>query len=704
MIMNNLKNKIALFVTILGILSIVAGSSYALFTTNVEESSIQLVTAGGVSVELKEKTQGINLNLINDKEKYNYSTSTIFADDNYYQFNIKNTSDTAIKYGVYLIDGDSVTGNLLDDKFVKVVVELNGKVLGIYNVRDVARLLDESYMQPNAVNEYKLRFGLDYSYKTDSDELNNTEKNYKIKVVASQYFDENEKYIEPNAPKLTKGSVSTTSTESNMIAVTYDETAHLWRKADASNSNNGWYDYKNGVWANAVTVKDTSTATTLTLLDGSTKACSSSNCLRTDYLDAPVGTVIPITDMNSMWVWIPRFKYKIFNANLDGNGLSSPQQIQIVFEQGVSNTGTVSCTDNIGINTYKSEDCSDSYYNEVTGGFSTYTHPAFTFDDQELTGFWFGKFEISNNATTNTVEILPDKSSLVNKNISTYFELIRSMELSGNAYGFASNASAYNATGELTGDDNNIDTHVVKNMEWAAVAYLSQSKYGRCQNDSCEDIYLNNAGYKTGMSAGAAGFKIKTLEEMNPNFSGLTDSNRAGKYHWAGYYTYDARGTGYVVASNDYQNDLHLGYGASTTGNIYGAYDMVGGGKDYVMFNMISSTSDDFNVGSSGWTDVYPNSKYYDKYSYVKSLSGENNLKNAKLGDGYKETHILNTSYSASAWYSVDSYWGNTSFVNRGGYPVVTSASLKDSGLFGTINATGVANVGVSTRAVLVVN
>ena len=47
------------------------------------------------------------------------------------------------------------------------------------------------------------------------------------------------------------------------------------------------------------------------------------------------------------------------------------------------------------------------------------------------------------------------------------------MQTSGNEYG-------------LTTNRNIADSHLIKNMEWGAVAYLRNSKYGRCSNNSCD--------------------------------------------------------------------------------------------------------------------------------------------------------------------------------------------------------------------------
>ena len=58
----------------------------------------------------------------------------------------------------------------------------------------------------------------------------------------------------------------------------------------------------------------------------------------------------------------------------------------------------------------------------------------------------------------------------------------------------ATNSST--ATGEIANDNNNIDTHMIKNTEWVIVAYLSQSKYGKYGNENYtgadKEVAINN--------------------------------------------------------------------------------------------------------------------------------------------------------------------------------------------------------------------
>ena len=450
----------------------------------------------------------------------------------------------------------------------------------------------------------------------------------------------------PNAPVL----------DSNMIAVYYDEEAEVWKKADENNSSGEymWYDYCDKMWANSVTVSSTN---------------------RETYLNASPGTEIDMDDVLTMQVWIPRYKYKVFNYNSNGTTYVDPESIEIVFEEGTSSTGEIECTDNIqgedGNGTSEicklkstNSNCTDSTCNN-----KYYTHPAFTFGEEELTGFWVGKFEVS----TQTTSTCYTSESATNCN-KTGLNLIVKPGVKSYRYTqigtFQANIMAMNDTSNIYGFSTNDDIHMMKNMEWGAVAYLSHSEHGLCTDTTCSEIGINNnSGFLTG--CGAA--------------SGSTSSTSCNSYN------------------------TELGKNASTTGNIYGVYDMSGGSFEYLMGNsvgpngttMISGFSSSYNSGYSGVTNTnatfpsysgkysYPNVKYYDKYSF--GTDGKQALK-SKLGDAIREI----MTGTALSWYGnygyvVDSAY---SWYRRGGNYVGGDGI----GLFSSSSGNGATNNARTTR------
>ena len=535
------------------------------------------------------------------------------AQTTYYDFTVEGTSNVALdlKYYIYLSPKNG--GNTVDSKYVKIYltkVENNSETV----VVDVASIdsLERFYRGKVVGNQtfnfttntkttktstYRLRAWISEDAveqeetdpivdKTDDGvNISGMSGGYQFNIGVSSYN------MNPNAPALT----------SNMIPVYYDEASDSWKKADSSNKGGSWYNYSDKMWANAVTVTSTN---------------------RDAYLKASVGTTIPMSDINTMWVWIPRYTYTYLNTN-------TPQEIQIKFEEGTNSSGTIKCTDAVTGTSSTSETCTDTTNGSLKAGTSTYTHPAFTFGDKELTGIWVGKFEISSEQI-----IKPNVTSLRSQTVNQLYTGIYNMRNSGNAFGFS------------TSDE----THMIKNMEWGAVAYLSHSKYG-----INKEIAINSAStYTTG---------------CGPQSEGSTSSG---------------------ATCNVYNTTL--GQSASTTGNVTGVYDMSGGAYEYVMGNMVNS-SGAFYSSSAGFSTA-PDAKYYDKYSY-----GTTNTEytRGKLGDATKE--MAPVSSSNTSWYSDYAYFPNSSsswFVRGGYYSYGASA-----GAFNFLSNRGNANSSHSSRAVL---
>jgi len=243
------------------------------------------------------------------------------------------------------------------------------------------------------------------------------------------------------------------------------------------------------------------------------------------------------TPDGSMWVWIPRYAYKIEYTNPAKP--TAGGKIHIVFLNGTTNEPL--------------EAIDEPIYRKVTLGVSTsknyVVHPAFREDiglggwTDELTGIWVGKFETSGNSAE-TVASKPNVESFsFDSQGSKQFTYARNAKL-----GFTNKSSL------------NIDTHMGKNTEWGAVAYLGHSVYG-----------VNGA---------------KVAE--NTTF----------------------------IAGKDYTINLNQ----STTGNVYGVYDMAGGRMEYVAAYIGSWAPARFGNIS---TIVTAHLKYKQIYGSVYSYYGD---------------------------------------------------------------------------------
>ena len=294
----------------------------------------------------------------------------------------------------------------------------------------------------------------------------------------------------------------------------------------------------------------------------------------------------------SYWVWIPRYAYSITS----GYQSSTAGTIEIKFLNDVTNNARV---DGISVATTPTYE-GNSQTNYVL-------HPAFNFGGTQVTGIWIAKFEASNNGS-GKVKVAPNVTSWRNVTVKTMYDNSRSME-TDTIYGWDNSG-------------NGIDTHMMKNIEWGAVAYLAKSTYGI--ND---EIWINPANNYT---TGCAGNSVSS-----------------------------ATTTGCLNAYNTVS-----GINASTTRNITGIYDMSGGSWEYVMGNL------DNLAASSGLTPSSIPNKYIDRYISTTNYS----YNDSYFGDAYFETsynaYVKNTSgLTNGSWYGDYSYapYSTSPWFVRGG-------------------------------------
>lgn len=505
---------------------------------------------------------------------------------------------------------------------------------------NIIDLINNEYLKNNITNpENGEKFASDdYVVVTKKDDMT---LSFKIEKKQFGYKDESG----APQPYLTEG----------MIPVIIENDGSL-KKADI---NSKWYDYKNKKWANVV------------LVDKS---------VRNEYINATAGTSIDTSKVLAYYVWIPRYKYQIFSdiSNikiLQDYNTNISKEISIVFEDK---------------NTKKS-------YGTKKGEWLT--HPAFTFGGKELNGIWVGKFETT--GTNDNPTILPYTQtkvvqSLVNQSVSEQFKT--SLKFAGNTLNNDGSISHINNT---TYGVNDIDAHMMKNIEWGAVAYLTNSLYGRCINGVCAEVRINNSrNLYTGC---AATTEAKTKNGNDSEYLNQTDGSEGWTWN----------------CENEY--NTNIGFLASTTGNITGIYDMSGGAMEIMMGVLedslgsktpMSGKSASDNSGFTGKLSdgttlngiSLPENKYYDIYTYnTDGIDGIINY--GYLGDATIELESFSKNdNNASNRYS---NWNNDSaqpiyniwpWIARGGYWYVGSAA----GIFNFTNSTGSSLNARSFRSVLV--
>ena len=444
--------------------------------------------------------------------------------------------------------------------------------------------------------------------------------------ILNEYEDELNKYVsgaskvdtdwtgKVNKPKLMAGMTAIKFTDP-----TGDEKAKEGSVVKTTDTDTAWYDYDAKKWANAQTV------------DG------------------------------SMWVWIPRFAYKVN---------SSTQTFDVVFLKDTTNTyldnGTEKDAEKEGYIVHP------AFKNESSTGYENGGW------DKDLTGIWVSKFEAgfasgNNSATVKESSVKYTQASAYvsgselgsSDNTSTarnYLDgeygvkngsdytfkngtapSIKYPTFQGLTYSmnYTNQNDAFNISKALTESGNiyglsssSTDSHMMKNSEWGAVAYLSQSKYGlNGTNIYINNVNLNNTTKSVYAVTGCAG-ATEDASQVATTITELNNRTASGVYVWT----------------------QKSGTKASTTGTIYGIYDMSGGTWERTA-GLVNNGNENLtkygqslmnalnNGKSSKYVTVYPHDSSVDKTgANIDTASAANWKANTKIyGDGIRETSTAGT-------------------------------------------------------------
>ena len=363
---------------------------------------------------------------------------------------------------------------------------------------------------------------------------------------------------------------------------------------------------------------------------------------------------------NGYFVYIPRYAYKITSGY--HTTLSSAGTIAIVFLNEDNTLKTIKDSEGNIVNPNDIVTADQVNSNEANTGINATTkyiiHPAFTaFDDngKNIDGIWVAKYEmsmesLSSNETTwshvsiesennGNISIISDKTKrMVSKPGASSWRYIDVTNIFDNCYYM----------------NRNLDSHMMKNTEWGAVAYLGMSKYGKGADNEIEsnksESYLTGYGASGTLSAGAA----------------------------------------------------------STTGNMYGVFDMAGGSHEYVA-GYVNDTC--LDVGGSLYLAnqslVLAEEKYKDVYKVgANNTSEECYIANSiRVGDALWE---VSSDINNLAWYDDEFDFSGLSIYDNGHYPVFDRGGDYGSWTLNTgVNYAGRNNgaghIRVSFRAVICV-
>ena len=603
------RELIFTIVSILMVTTLIIGGSYAIFTNIQKAEKYNIVKTGTLQIAYDDTSSGLG-NIINLNGAFPESDSEGQKREPY-RFKITNTGSLTVQYKVKILDDinmieeDDCEDNLLEKS--KIKYSINGGTPVILDTMKEDYIVITGSLGPSKSAIYEVRMWID---DTAGNEVLGT--HYHGKIVVEGIQGEGE----PNVPKM----------DDAMIAVTYSEDQAAWVKASEKGN---WYNYEEGRWANAVTV---------------------SSITRNSYKKAKVGTVINMDDIETMWVWIPRYSYTI--GSMDGTSYYGKQ------EEYLESTPTKELPGEIDVKfvSPSTKEDGDAQY-IVSEGISGWRTPdAFTFGDEELSGIWVGKFETSSsnpsatdgggNVTTLDAMIKPNVTSWRGIQAANLAEVGRNVTKAGNRYGLGTT----------------LDSHAMKNAEWASVAYLSQSKYGKLGNTAYtganKEIYQNKSNqYITGCSYGAP-----SNGSTGCSYGAYGNPNDNSDYSYGCQYTYNALGSG---------------TGASTTGTIYGIYDMSGGSWELLMANNNKYSGKNREL-NSGYTGIL-----FDQNTFV----GKDWLED-KYYDFYSSNDVVLTCNEKPCYshglFEVAEWYENTYLIGGSSYPWMTRGGAFSTGIITT--------------------
>ena len=162
----NMKRKIAMLLTLLGVTSIVIGTTFAIYENTINTNKNHIIKTGVVNFTLTESTNGLVLDNLQELTDYEG-----MAQETFYEFTIKNTGNTITDYEISLVDkpNSSYTGTILNEKYIKVGLLKNNSKEIIVNLKEVNRLIDKVTLDVDKSANYKLRLWLDLKDITDEE-------------------------------------------------------------------------------------------------------------------------------------------------------------------------------------------------------------------------------------------------------------------------------------------------------------------------------------------------------------------------------------------------------------------------------------------------------------------------------------------------------------------------------------------------------
>ena len=384
-----------------------------------------------------------------------------------------------------------------------------------------------------------------------------------------------------------KGKVNSPKLGTGMRAVVYKDGE--WKEPS---SNEEWYNYGEKKWANAM------------------------------------------TEDGSMWVWIPRYAYKI-TSNYHNGGADVVGTVDIKFLKNTGEEPADGTESSQIVASLTSEEVQDATGNVGPSKDGKYVvHPAFKWGagNSQVSGIWVAKFEASKedagSKDTTTLKVVPDVTSWREIRIDKIYTTCKS----------------YNSA---------LNSHQMKNSEWGAVAYLTQSSYGKGT-----EVAMNQcSSYLTGMGPGDEDDGVRGASSYAYKDTGIEEFSKV----------------------HGYLSDQ--GKKASTTGNETGIYDMSGGAYEYVAAYV---NNGDSNLTGNGGSLVN-SSDSWTKDIYTESTELDTGVNNYTQNKGVYGDAVYETSKGAYSTSETDkqSWYGDYSIFPRSSGPFfIRGGAYSNSGTY----------------------
>ena len=186
-IIKKIKSKdkkciLSLAIVLVGILSLLGGTSYAILKGSTTSTKQQIIKTGKIELKLTENYETIS------KKMSVMSDVDGLSQDDVYEFTLKNIGDAAAKYELKLVNEvpSSYTGQVLDTKYIKIGLEINGEEYGPMSLEKVKNVIDSDILYKTEIMTYKLRLWLDSSKEEEIGNLEDYKVFLKLKVEAEQ--------------------------------------------------------------------------------------------------------------------------------------------------------------------------------------------------------------------------------------------------------------------------------------------------------------------------------------------------------------------------------------------------------------------------------------------------------------------------------------------------------------------------------------